>query len=331
MIKENIKMLKLQIMKNKWKKDLSLMIMSSLLFFSTIGCSDAKISPEFETKIQNKEISLSSNPRNTGIHWVNNWPTTGECSMKKGSNIPYSDDTAKYWQDEMREYGWSKENSFGDDSVWGKDFVEDQFSSTLTGSDHRYFDDARAALLNTHGGLDYAYNWEGSLRTNHDGYGCDIKSKHMRLGEPAGGKYGNNPGRLDFFHNLGCWSATRGYTKRTWGDVFQGIHFITGYDKISWDSWWNNDDLEDFAYWAHDHWFSNADEMSYVWIDQLLHWNSVGEDDDACPVAITVDENTTMARKRLYGEKYKSNWSDIPKSKWTSTRTRYWSNCVPAS
>ena len=323
-------MIKIKIPKLNWKSMFWTAILTQIIIFGFSGCDT---NPEDPNKIETSKSShsLNSGPRNTGIHWLTMWPTSGTCSMKKGSNRSYNDEKVKYWQDEMKEYGWSKENNFGNSLVFGQDFVEDEYPTTQPGWDDVYFDDAKAALLATHGGLDSLNNWRGSLNTDHNGYGCKIQSKHMRLGEPTGGKYGTNPGNLDFFHNLACWSVTKSVAKQTWKEAFQGIHFITGYDKISFSSWWNNDDLEDFAYWAHDHWFNNAEEMSYEWLDQLTHWNWPGGNDDTCPVVITVDQNYNKAKDRMYKEKYKSNWDDVPRNDWHSFRKRSWSNCYPKS
>ena len=151
----------------------------------------------------------------------------------------------------------------------------------------------------------------------------------MRLGEPSGGQFGYNPGKLDFLHIISCNSANKGKRFNHWKKAFQGAHFITGFDNVSMGSWWNNDDLEDFAYWAHDHWFWDADEMSYEWLDQMLHWNWIGGD-DTCPVAMTVGRDLDDARHRLYNEKYKNNnMRDLRYNDWYSFRSRYWSKCNP--
>ena len=323
-------MVDIKIPKFSWKSMLWVTILTQTIMLGFTGC-DVQTKDPVELKVSKTTQSINTGPRNTGSHWITEWPTSGTCSMPEGSNRWWNDEKVKYWQDEMKEYGWSQENRFGNNSVWGKDFVEDQLSSSLKGSDHKYFDDVKAALLTTHGKLDGSNNWTGKLKINNDGYGCYIKSKDMRLGEPTGGKYGANPGNLDFFHNLACWGVTKSVAKQTWKEAFQGVHFITGYDKISMSSWYNNDDLEDFAYWTHDHWFNDAEEMSYEWLDQLLHWNWPGGNDDTCPVVITVDKDYTKAKDRMYKEKYKSNWEDVPRYKWKNFRKRSWSNCYPKS
>ena len=297
-----------------------------VLYISGCGLENNSENEEYNVQLESR---LETNKRTTGIHWLTKWPRIGECSKTEDKDRLYNDEKLKKWQDEMSNNGWYEKNKFGNSEVAGKDFVEDKYSSSLNGLDKYYFDNVRAAAISTHGSLTYNYYWRGSLTKNIQNYGCRIKSEHMRLGESTDSLYGEFPGSLDFFHNLACYSATRGAVYQSWSRAFQGIHFITGFDKISYSSWWNNDDLEDFAYWAHDHWFYEADEMSYVWLDQMLHWNWYGIDDDTCPVVVTVDIDNTRSYERMYNEKYKSNWSDVARNKWKHMRTRYWKSCKP--
>ena len=326
------------LLKNYKKLNLSILLILTLVTFVVNSCGQVE---NTEPDIEVVEESLSTK-RDTSIHWITNWPGTGNlCKHYQNQQgdivapIEYFDEMSKYWQNQMKSEGWRKNKNYGNDNVWSSDFIEDELISG--GKDHKYFDVSQAAVITTHGGAD-DHTWYGALRKDTDGFGCYITSENMRLGEPAGGIYGKNPGKLDFMHLVSCNSANENKRFNHWENAFQGIHFITGFNNVTRVSWWNNDDLEEFAYWAHDQRFSRwigggtwwkANEMSYEWLDNMLHWNWIG-DDDTCPVAMTVGKDKNDALKRLYNEKYKNNnFTDLKYSDWYAFYSRYWKYCTP--